>query len=144
MKKLFLFFLIFFSIELYAQQVQWANEVIKFSTEYGRNAYGAKMILGAPNKLPAWGESAMAWAPATMDNPRGEFIEVGFEIPQQISQVAIGESNCPGAIKKVIAIDTKNNKYILYQNDTILPRFGSGGGMKNIVFPHTEYSVKAI
>lgn len=144
MKKLFLFFLIFYSIVLNAQQVQWANEVIKFSTEYSRNAYGAKMILGSPNKLPAWGESPMAWAPATMDNPRGEFIEVGFEIPQQISQVAIGESNCPGAIKKVIAIDTKNKKYILYQNDTILPRFGSGGGMKNIVFPRTEYSVKAI
>lgn len=144
MRRIFLFFLVCYAEMSSAQQVQWANAVLKFSSEYGRGAYGSRMITGKPDKLPAWGESPMAWAPSEMDNPNGEFIEVGFENPQPIAQVAIGESNCPGAIYKVTAIDTKNKKYVLYQNDTIQPRFSYGGGMKCIVFPLTEYAVKAI
>ena len=143
MKKNLFFLLTCIAFNTQAQ-VQWASEVIRFSSEFSRSAYGSKMILGKPDKLPAWGESPMAWAPLKMENPNGEFIEVGFAVPQAIAQVAIGESNCPGAISKITAIDTKNKKHILFQNDTIRPRFGYGGGMKNIVFPLTEYTVKHI
>lgn len=139
----FLFFLLI-TLNAISQQVQWAGSVIKFSSEYSRTQYSAKMILGKPDKLPAWGESPIAWAPATMDNEQGEFIHVGFTTPQQIRQIAIGESNCSGAVQLVTAYDTKGKKYIVYQNDTINSRFTNGGGMMHIFMPLTDYEVKSI
>lgn len=140
---LFISFICIFTVAN-AQQVQWASKVISFSSEYSRNQYGARMVLGKPDKLPAWGESPMAWAPSSMDNISGEFIEVGFATPQPIQQIAIGESNCPGAVKRITAIDIKNKKHIVYINDTISSRFGIGGRMLNIYFPLTAFDVKAV
>lgn len=143
--RTYIFFISLFScITLHAQNTEWAARVIRFSTEYNRKQYGSVQVLGKPDKLPAWGESAVAWAPKTMDNPGGEFIEVGFDSAMQIRQVAIGESNCPGAIAKIILISDEGKKYIVYQNDTITPRFTSGGGMFHCIFPETAYRVQAL
>ena len=72
-------FVLFYSI-LFSQEVQWASELVRFSTEYSRTMYSAKQVLGAPDKLPATGESAVAWAPSTPENPSGEFIMCALRI----------------------------------------------------------------
>jgi hypothetical protein len=47
------FFIVFyffcFSSSLQAQQVQWANKVIKFSSDLGGKQNGIKRILGKPD-----------------------------------------------------------------------------------------------
>ena len=55
------------SITAAAQEVQWASEVVRFSTEYTRKQFAAKQVLGKPDKLPSFGESAVAWAPSPPD-----------------------------------------------------------------------------
>lgn len=126
-----------------AQEVQWASEVVRFSTEFSRKMYSAKQVLGAPNKLPATGESAVAWAPSTPDNPAGEFIHVGFAQPMRIRQVAIGENNSPGSISQVILIATNGKKYVVYEQD-VKPAYNPGGGFLRIQFPLTDYEVKEV
>lgn len=138
-----LFFVLFYSI-LFSQEVQWASELVRFSTEYSRTMYSAKQVLGAPDKLPATGESAVAWAPSTPENPAGEFIHVRFAQPMAIRQVAIGESNISGAVSKVTLIDDNKKKHVVYEDPDIKPSFGYEGGLTHITFPLTDYRVAEV
>ena len=99
-------------------QTQWASRLIAFSSEYTDNGhpkrYRAQQVLGKPNKLPAIGSSPCAWSPARQ-NMGTEWIEVGFEVPQAIQQVAIGESYNPGAILKVEALGEKGQALTIYE-----------------------------
>src|SRR5690606_31082518 len=73
-----------------AQNVQWASEVLEFSSQLSDKQYSAQQILHKPNVLPNTGESPNAWTPR---NPNSiEFIKVGYENPMPIQQIAIGES----------------------------------------------------
>ena len=82
-----------------AQDVQWASKVIEFSSELSPLQYSAKQALNKPNVLPNGGENPNAWTPK---NPnRIEFIKVGFDRPQKIQQIAIGESYNPGSISSI-------------------------------------------
>ena len=85
----FVWLLCLLSLTAAAQEVQWASEVVRFSTEYTRKQFAAKQVLGKPDKLPAFGESAVAWAPSTPDNPAGEFIHFRFANPQKVQQIGI-------------------------------------------------------
>ena len=89
-------FILTFSITTtIAQDIQWASEVIEFSSELSPKEYSAIQILGIPNVLPEGGDSPNAWLPS---NPnKAEFIKVGFERPARIQQVAIAESYNPSA-----------------------------------------------
>lgn len=140
----FFFFLLLISCCLHAQSVQWASSVKKFSTEGGRKAYAAKQILGKPSVLPAWGENPTAWCSSNMDSPNEEFIQVGFDTPMQVRQVAIGESYNPGAIKEVILFSDAGKKYSVYRNDTIRSRWSTGGRMFHVMIPLTDYNVSEV
>jgi len=104
MKNKVIFFLgttlLFFTGNLCAY-VQWASQVTGFSSEYTDKGhfyrYRTQQILGKPNKLPAKGSSPCAWSPAKQ-NAGLEWIEVAFQNPQRIRQVAVGESFNPGCI----------------------------------------------
>lgn len=145
MLRLSSFLLLCFAFQAtFGQQVQWASEVIRFSTEYTRVQYNAKQALGAPNKLPASGESAVAWAPSTPDNSNGEFLHVGFETPQHVQQIGIGESNGPGAVKEIILFDVDGKKYSVYKNDTMTPAYNTGGRIFRVYIPRTNYLVKEV
>lgn len=143
-----IFSLLFISFFIYdsssAQEVQWASEVIKFSTEFSRKEASAKQVLGKPDKLPAWGPSNVAWAPQKNDNEFPEFIHVGFSVPIKIKQVAVGESYNPGSIIEILLYDVNGKKYTVYKNDTLTGRFSTGGGMFHVLFPITEYEVKSV
>lgn len=144
MRKTVFLLALLFSGYLHAQEVQWASEVVRFSTEYGRKQYSAKQALGVPDKLPAAGESAVAWAPSTPDNPNGEFIHVAFAVPQHVQQIGIGESNGPGAVREILLYDTNGKKYSVYRNDTLQPAYNTGSRIFRVFIPRTGYLVKEV
>jgi outer membrane protein OmpA-like peptidoglycan-associated protein len=106
------FFLILITTPLFAQHVQWANQVLEYSSQRGAKQYSAEQALGEPNKCPATGDSPCAWVPMTGPNegPREEWIKVGFDQPMKIQQVAIAENFYPGAIEKIILFDGEDRK----------------------------------
>jgi outer membrane protein OmpA-like peptidoglycan-associated protein len=144
LRYLFFLFLCAVTMRVSAQQVQWASGIVKFSTEYTRKAFSAKQAVGKPDKLPAFGESAVAWAPSTPDNPAGEFIHVSFANPQKVQQIGIGESNCPGSVKEVILYSTTGKKYTVYENLNIKPEFTTGGRIFRVFIPLTDYEVSEV
>ena len=109
MKKiLFLITFCFLLTNLNAQQVQWANKLIKYSSDLGGKQFGIKRILGRPDAFPQAGSSPNAWTPKNALN--GEFVEVSFEKPQTVKQVAVFENLNSGCVSK-ISIDNGSGKY---------------------------------
>lgn len=110
MKKTILlcsFFFVLFSVQ--AQQIQWASKLIKFSTDLGGKQNGIKRILGKPDAFPQGGSSANAWMPKNALDGR-EIIEVGFEKPQTVKQVAVCENLNSGCVVK-ISVDNGSGNY---------------------------------
>ena len=117
MKNIFISFLALFFVTLSnAQKVQWASEVVKFTSEYSPTIGAANEVLGPPNMMVN-GENPLelAWTPKS-DYDGGENIEVRFEYAMNVSQIAICESLNPGAISKIFLIDTKGKQYKVYEN----------------------------
>ncbi|MDH5397020.1 MAG: OmpA family protein [Cyclobacteriaceae bacterium] len=141
MKKSVFFFLIFYCLILpvNAQVVQWANEIIDFSSELTPIQYSAQQALGQPNVLPVGGESPNAWTPDKASSK--EFIMLGFENPIAIKQIAIGESYGPSALTKVLVYDNDGNEYTV---NSFEPRpIPLKGRMLNLFF-ETSYKVAAV
>lgn len=124
----------------FAQNVQWASNVLEFSTQLSDRQYSAQQVLHKPNVLPNTGESPNAWTPR---NPNSiEFIKVGFETPMKIQQIAIGESYNPGSVKRVFLYDEEDKEHLVYDFD---PKpAGIKGRLLNIFFEMTTYEVNAV
>jgi outer membrane protein OmpA-like peptidoglycan-associated protein len=131
----------------YAQNVQWASEVLDFSSEYPKEKYTkefrASQVLGRPNKLPQFGSSVCAWSPVSPDDTLSEWIKVGYKIPMQIRQIAVAESFNEGAIEKIFVYDEHGKGYKVYENKKI-DTVASPGRMLNVIIPLTTYKVKAV
>lgn len=111
MKKLISFLLFFFFFALFsieAQQIQWANKVIKFSSDLGGKQNGIKRILGKPDCFPQTGVSPNAWVPKKALDGR-EVIEVGFDSPQTVKQVAVFENLNAGCVIKIAVADASGS-----------------------------------
>jgi hypothetical protein len=93
----------------YSQQVQFAHKLIKYSTDLGGKQFGVKRILGKPDAFPQGGNSPNAWTPKNALDGY-EFVEVAFEKPQTVKQVAVFENLNAGCVVK-IGVDTGNGKY---------------------------------
>jgi hypothetical protein len=91
------------------QQVQWAHKVIKYSSDLGGKQNNVKRILGKPDAFPQGGMSANAWMPKDALKGR-EWVEVSFEHPQSVKQVAVFENLNAGCVVKISA-DTGSGKY---------------------------------
>ena len=104
-----LFSFLFFLFSVNAQQVQWANKAIKFSSDLGGKQNGIKRILGKPDVFPVAGSSPNAWTPKNALNSY-EWVEVSFEKPQTVKQVAVFENLNAGCVVK-IGVDTGSGKY---------------------------------
>ena len=141
MKKAVFAFLTLFIIEsANSQVVQWATEVIEFSSELTPIQYSAKEILGKPNVLPAGGENPSAWTPERPN--RKEFIKIGYDNPLQIRQIAIAESYNPSALFEVYVYDEQGKEYLI---NTFSPRtIPLKGRMVNVFMEETPYKVKAV
>jgi len=96
-------------VSSHAQQIQWANKLIKYSSDLGGKQYGIKRILGKPDAFPQAGNSPNAWAPKkALDGY--EIVELGFEKPQSVKQIAVFENLNAGCVVK-ISVDTGSGKY---------------------------------
>jgi outer membrane protein OmpA-like peptidoglycan-associated protein len=104
----------------FSQKTLWANKVLGYSSEYRPDQYGhayrAKQILGEPNKLPAIGNSPVAWSPAEAESRNEEWIKVGFSESITLSQVAIGENFNPGAIARVYVYNEAGKEFLVYKD----------------------------
>ncbi|MEP7233762.1 MAG: OmpA family protein [Ignavibacteriota bacterium] len=142
---LFSFFVVWgFAFDCAAQEVQWAHQVLSFSSEIGPKEYSAAQVLGRPNKCPATGDSPCAWFGKSdaVFGGREERIKVEYEKPMQIQQVAIAENFNPGAVEKVILYDTDDQPYTIYHGEAA--PVGQSARVMNVTFLKTEYKVKAV
>ncbi len=96
-----------------AQDIQWASELINFSTQLDVTSNSAKQLLGEPNAGES--ESARAWQPS-LDNRR-ENIHVGFSNPIQVKQISIVENFNPGSVYRVALYDEAGTAYTVYAGE---------------------------
>jgi OmpA-OmpF porin, OOP family len=124
----------------FSQDVQWAAEVIEFSSELTPIQYSAEQVLGKPSVLPAAGESPTAWTPNRPNKP--EFIKVGFANPMKIRQVVIAESYSPTAVSNVFLYDAAGNEY---QVGNYSPRsIPLKGRLMSVIMEETSYAVVSV
>ncbi len=124
----------------FAQEVEWADTVLAFSSQFSVRQYSARQVLGKPNVLPNLGASPNAWSPKKKN--RTEYIKVGFEKPMKIRQVAIAETYNPGGIEKIYAYDVAGNEYLL--NSFEAKYIPIEGRLFRFVFDQTPYEVAAL
>ncbi len=141
MKNLIIIVIFFaFTSAVYGQQVEWANEVIDYSSQFGKRQYSVNQVTGKPNVLPNLGASPNAWSPKRKG--KEEFVKVGFKSPIKIQQIAIAETHNPGAVYKIFAYDPKGKEYLL---NTFDPQSISiEGRLFRFFFDKTSYPVAAL
>ena len=137
-----LFLGLFVSVVSMAQEtVIWGSEVVDLSSEFSPYEYAGIQALHKPNVLPGGGDNPNAWRPKNGNSE--QFIMVSFETPIKAKQVAIAESENPGAVIHIIAYDEDYNEYDLFPQLT--PRaLPIDSRLLNLFFEETTYKIKAI
>ncbi len=129
-----------FSKGTQAQRIQWASELVAFSSQYAEEDYAAIQALGVPNAFYHNTHNYMAWVPKSESSNLGEYIHVGFDDPMRIQQVAVAESLNAGAISRIWAITDGGKKHKIYENKS--PKgILSGPRLFQHTFPKTDYYV---
>ncbi|MGF1924868.1 MAG: hypothetical protein ACQUHE_11875, partial [Bacteroidia bacterium] len=98
MKKIF-FYLFILPLLSQAQQIQYATKVLKYSNDLGGKQNSVKRILGKPDAFPQGGPSANAWV--SKDALGSAFVEVEFEKPQTVKQIAVFENLNAGCVTRI-------------------------------------------
>ena len=91
--------------------IQWASKVMFVTSESGPLQYSAEQTLHKPNAYPKGGANPNAWRPLKPN--KDEYIVVQFDEPTMAQQIAIAETENPGAITKVYAYDVDDNEFEL-------------------------------
>lgn len=142
MKKYYFLILgLFAGATVYSQEtVAWGTQIIDVSSEFSPYEYSAIQALYRPNVAQSGGESPNAWRPKSTD--KEEFIMVSFTNPIRAKQVAIAESENPGAVKAVYGYDKDYNQYTLFE---LTPRdLPIESRLLNLFFEETTYEIEAI
>lgn len=122
------------------ETVSWGTQIIDISSEFSPYEYSAIQALHRPNVAPQGGESPNAWRPKS--KTKREFIMVSFSNPIKAKQVAIAESENPGAVKEVYGYDRDYNEYKLFD---LTPRdLPIESRLLNLFFDETSYEIQAI
>ncbi len=122
------------------ETVYWASEILDISSEESPYEYSSIQVLHKPNVYPRSGKDPNAWRPKKPDNE--ENIVVGFSEAIKAKQIAIVETENPGAITKIYAYDSDFNEYLLREIPARdLP---IENRLLNLFFDETEYPITAI
>lgn len=112
-----------FALGGFAQKVQWANEVLEFSSEFVYDKYPsqytAQQILGTPSIIGDGQSSPCVWSPAKQDDGL-QYIKVGFAEKQEIKQIFINEDFNGGSISGVYIYTNKvsgGKQVQVYENE---------------------------
>ena len=132
---------VFVSVAANAQEtVYWANEVVDVSSELSPLEYSALQVLHKPNIYPGDGDNPNAWRPKKPDVDN--FIMVSFEKPVKAKQIAVAETENPGAIKRIVAYDPDYNEYELI---SATPRkIPLPSRLFNLFFPEQDFLIEAV
>ena len=145
-KPLFLFFIFgLYIIQAQKESIQWATNVLDFSTEYqsqAGQAYHASQVLGRPNEIYSDYGTPCAWSPSQKNNQTTEWIKVTFLKPQQVAQVLINQTKNPGAISKVILHDLQGQSHLYFHTTKSLSK--ARQRIFRIIKPLTPYKVIAL
>ena len=119
------------------ETIQWASEVLYVTSEAGELQYSALQALDKPNVYPNSGPSPNTWRAKKANSE--EFIVVRFEKFIHAQQIAIAETENPGAITKVYAYDEYDTEYLLFE---LTPRkLPLENRLLNLFFEKTHYEI---
>lgn len=127
----------------FSQEVQWANKLLRHSSQYGNKSYSAEQVLGPPNALPQYGSSQVAWAPAKEDNNMIDYVWVEFENAIHVQQIVVAENLNPGAISKIFLFNERNRRKLVYEQEELGGFYGPGR-MFSHTMERTDYKVKSL
>ena len=123
--------LLWAGVALRAQDVQWADRIVAFSTQAGKPAFSARQALGEPAKWPAGGSCGCAWSPALWDEERAftqrndtaraETLKVGFAKPQKARRLYVAETFRPGAIRRIRVYDAEGHAELVHERGPRVP-----------------------
>ena len=143
MKKLIVLWLSLFISQINQAQdpVIWGSGIVELSSEFGTYEYAGVQALHKPNVLPDGGDSPNAWRPKKPNSE--EFIMVSFDTLITAKQIAIAESENPGAVTRILAYDQEYHEYELFPElkPHPLPRESR---LLNLFFERTPYKIAAI
>ena len=122
------------------QDVQWASELLRYSSQHSPKQFSAKQVLGKPNVPIVGGSSPVAWAPS-MENGGMEYVHVRFREPIHVRQIAVDENLNPGAIHQIFLFDSRRRQHKVYQNDDMVVPLAPEGRMFRHLIPRTDYLV---
>jgi outer membrane protein OmpA-like peptidoglycan-associated protein len=130
----------------HAQDVQWASKLVGFSSEYIKEVngkeYRAVQVLGYPNTIPPFGESACAWSPYNADSNVEEWIRVGFQNPQKARQILIVENFNQGCITRVFAYDAAGKEITILDNG--VPVVSDVGRVLALSVPDSNFVISGV
>lgn len=86
-----------------ASDVQWADSVLAFSSQYGTGGYSAAQTLGAPNTT-SYGDRSTAWTTSSA-NMGLQSITVAYDEPGYASGVTVRETYNPGFVRQIDLLD---------------------------------------
>ncbi len=112
--RFLIFVALFFNIfTASAKDIQWASKLVFEYNPYGEETFCGQNVLGIPDAIPIGTLHKNAFRLKT-ESGYGT-LTVGFEEPQEVSQVTIVENNEPGRIVKVILYDSEGSEHIVYE-----------------------------
>ncbi len=111
MKKYLFLVLSLITIHSYTQEVQWATEVIEYSSQFSGKDFSASQVIGPPNAFKFGGKDPMAWMASSPNSQ--EYLVVGFGVPMKMRQIAIVETSNPGAIEMIYVYDENKDAHLV-------------------------------
>jgi outer membrane protein OmpA-like peptidoglycan-associated protein len=140
MKAYLVFLFTLFTGYSYAQDVQWAAEVIEYSSQFSGKDFSAAQATGPPNVLNLGGKDAEAWMASAPNNQ--EYLVFGFGTPVKARQIVIIESSNPGAIHMVYVYDENDDMHLV--GSFIPGPVRVNNRILNIFLPTSDYMIKAV
>lgn len=147
-QQIFILWLCFCAaLSLNAQEMQWASQVVGFSSEYQYDKYPGQykgiQALGKPSVMPGFGVSPCAWSPLKSDDGT-EWLKLGFATPQKVRQIVISENFNAGAITKIYAYDPAGQEHLVYENPATTAAGESGRLLHVFLDQPTTFEVQAL
>jgi OOP family OmpA-OmpF porin len=141
MKKISVIIIVFLALSIpgWTQNIQWAFNILEYSSQMGVKDYAAIQAIGKPNVFPAIGENIKAWQPVKDENE--SFLKVAFFTPVKPRQIIVSESLNPGYITGVYVYDAQGKEHKI---ENVKKMQKLAGRFLYINTSYLEYEVTAV